>query len=308
MSITRLAAKAACAFTVCIQPAFSQDLSLPDGAEQVFSTVQDPGVYALPVHAWQPDAGLETQRFEGRISLESWRIAKQTIDPFQLARPLRDALSEAGYEIVLDCSATACGGFDFRFETLVLPAPQMFVKLTEFHFVSARAKDAGAVSILTSRDARDSYVQIIRAGQVTKGKTKSDAIHVLSNLPQDPVKLLELEGHVVLKDMRFKTGSATLDAGRIASLDTIAAHLLARPDRQVLFVGHTDATGSLEANQAVSLKRALAAVRYLREQHDVPSDQISAQGAGYLAPVATNLTEAGRQANRRVEAVLVSTQ
>ena len=46
----------------------------------------------------------------------------------------------------------------------------------------------------------------------------------------------------------------------------------------------------------------------LVEGHGVPRAQLEADGVGYLAPIASNLSEAGRQANRRVEAVLLTTQ
>ena len=39
----------------------------------------------------------------------------------------------------------------------------------------------------------------------------------------------------------------------------------------------------------------------------VPSAQLEAHGIGFLAPIASNNDEAGRDANRRVEAVLLST-
>ncbi|PID35124.1 MAG: cell envelope biogenesis protein OmpA, partial [Rhodobacterales bacterium] len=35
---------------------------------------------------------------------------------------------------------------------------------------------------------------------------------------------------------------------------------------------------------------------------------VAAEGAGFLSPIASNQTEAGRRANRRVEAVLTTTQ
>ena len=44
----------------------------------------------------------------------------------------------------------------------------------------------------------------------------------------------------------------------------------------------------------------------LREAHGVPEGQISAEGVGYLAPVASNATPEGRAANRRVDAVAVA--
>ena len=35
---------------------------------------------------------------------------------------------------------------------------------------------------------------------------------------------------------------------------------------------------------------------------------MAADGAGYLAPVASNLTQDGREANRRIEAVLLEAE
>ncbi|CUH78468.1 OmpA family protein [Tropicibacter naphthalenivorans] len=311
MSITRRPAKPLRLFSLLAAlalpvAALAQDFSLPSGAVRSYDAVRDPGVYRLPTGPWTKDAGLPTEQFEGRISVEAWRLSGTSQTPFQLAKPLRDTLEDAGYEILLDCRAFACGGFDFRFATLVLPAPEMFVDLTDYHFVAAR-KDGGAVSILTSRDDVKSYLQIIRAGAAPKGQTKPDAAPLPTVAPTDlgdVAKGLELTGHAVLNDVVFPSGSTQLGDGAIGSLDAIADYLLRTPDRTVMFVGHTDATGSLDANKAVSLKRAQAAVDYLRRK-GVPAAQISAQGAGYLAPIASNLTEEGRRANRRVEAVLL---
>ena len=44
----------------------------------------------------------------------------------------------------------------------------------------------------------------------------------------------------------------------------------------------------------------------LISEYGIDPARIEAEGMGYLAPVASNLTEAGRQANRRVEAILLS--
>ena len=287
----------------------AQDLSLPAGAERTFETVRDPGAYDLPTGPWDVEGGLPVRRIEGRIEVEAWRLTGSSQTPFQLLQPLRDALADAGYDILLDCAARACGGFDFRFATLVLPAPEMFVTLNNYHFVSARS-DSGAVSLLASRDRTRSYLQIIRAGQAHDGATRTDAPVPPSSAPADLgeiAKGLELTGHVVLRDLVFASGTTRLGSGPFASLDAIATYLMANPARRVMLVGHTDATGSLEANRKVSLARAQAAVAYLRAQ-GVPEAQLSAEGAGYMAPLASNLTAEGRKANRRVEAVLLSTE
>ncbi|WP_417207566.1 OmpA family protein [Antarctobacter sp.] len=293
--------------------ALALDLSLPPGAQQSFGTVQSPGAYALPTGPWK-NGTVAVERVEGRVEVAAWHIPGNDDTPFQLIKPLRDALIADGFRIVLDCRARACGGFDFRFATLVLPAPEMFVDLTDFHFVSALSDDQGAVSILTSRDARSGYIQIIRAGGTAgdivggiKPSAKPASVGPVVKA-QGIAEQLDTNGHVILSDLVFETGSTTLGAGRFASLDAIAAYLAQNPSRRILFVGHTDATGSLDANRNVSLRRAEAAVRYLRDRHNSSANQIDAQGAGYLAPVASNLTPEGREANRRVEAVLISTE
>jgi len=50
-------------------------------------------------------------------------------------------------------------------------------------------------------------------------------------------------------------------------------------------------------------KRALAVVSALARQHGIASFRLIANGVGYLAPVATNTSAAGKAKNRRVELV-----
>jgi outer membrane protein OmpA-like peptidoglycan-associated protein len=73
-------------------------------------------------------------------------------------------------------------------------------------------------------------------------------------------------------------------------------------------VGHTDASGSLAANIAVSERRAEAVAQVLIDRYGVDRDRVTAEGVGFLAPRATNQTEEGRQKNRRVEVVVTSTR
>jgi OOP family OmpA-OmpF porin len=312
-------------------PVFAQDLTLPRGAEETLNVVQEQGAYALPLGPWSFEDGLPIAQVEGQVQAQSWRVVGGGQTPFQLIKPLRDQLTAAGYDIRLDCSADVCGGFDFRFNTLVLPAPGMFVDLTTYHFVSAQAPSGDAVSVLTSRDDWATYVQIIRVGTdlgleapqpaaptqggsqtATVPETGTAAPALSGTAPAVPIDgliaQLEQTGHVVLTDLEFKSGSSSLGAGPIASLDQIAAYLADQPERTILFVGHTDAVGSLSANQSLSRKRAQAAVTYLRQTHKTRKAQIGANGVGYLAPIASNLTPEGREINRRVEAVLVSTK
>lgn len=290
-------------------PVAAQDLALPSGAELTREVVQQKGAFALPIAPWSADAGLPTQRFEGVVRVQSWRIKASGLTPLQMIQPLRDQLREAGFDMALDCASARCGGFDFRFQTFVLPAPDMFVDLTDYHFLSATGPKGQAVALLASQDKSNGYVQIVRAGD-GGGRVRATGAALSTAAVTDSAiaDQLETQGHAILSDLVFQTGSASLGEGSVASLDAIADYLTANPTRQVLFVGHTDAVGSLESNQALSRKRASAAVTYLRDRHGIPSGQIGADGVGYLSPIASNLTPEGRKANRRIEAVLISTE
>ena len=90
-----------------------------------------------------------------------------------------------------------------------------------------------------------------------------------------------------------------------ANLRNLAASLGKYPNTDVLIVGHTDATGSAEYNQGLSLRRATSAANYLIAQ-GVASTRVRTAGRGEMEPIATNDTEAGRQANRRVEIAIVA--
>jgi OmpA-OmpF porin, OOP family len=68
-------------------------------------------------------------------------------------------------------------------------------------------------------------------------------------------------------------------------------------------VGHTDNEGRADVNMKPSQARAEAVVAALVTTHGVGTARLQAQGAGPIAPVASNRGEAGRAKHRRVELV-----
>ncbi len=286
------------------------ELPLPNGSRGTFVSVSPADSYALPISGWTKDGGLPVATLSGEVLRKAWRIASAAVTTGQVLDPLRDALIQANYDIIFECSARSCGGFDFRFATDVVPAPDMYVDLSDYRFLSAKAPDnASALSLLVSRDGGSVYVQLIEVGPEGRSGVTVEAAagRTMAFAVGDLTAELERVGHVALDDLVFQSGSAALGDGPLASLDEIATYLLANPSRKITFVGHTDATGSLEANVALSRRRAEAARAYVIAQ-GVPADQVASDGVGYLSPRTTNLTAEGRDANRRVEAVLVSTQ
>jgi OOP family OmpA-OmpF porin len=76
----------------------------------------------------------------------------------------------------------------------------------------------------------------------------------------------------------------------------------------VALVGHTDSSGTLGGNIALSKQRAGSVLERLVSDYGANRRQLEAEGMGYLSPIANNLTETGREANRRVEVIITSSE
>ena len=111
---------------------------------------------------------------------------------------------------------------------------------------------------------------------------------------------LEFAAHAV----QFETGKATLKAESYAILDEVVAILQKYPEYEVVIRGHTDNTGTPQANQILSEERARSCYEYLIARGIEP-ERLSYEGVGEREPIADNSTEEGRQLNRRVEFKLI---
>ena len=212
----------------------------------------------------------------------------------------------------------------------------MHVSLSDFRYLSAVSgpeTDAERIGITISRAGSTGYIQITQAGKITDlpariqvGRSASEAVTpapadalekpqgfaIPPDLAQDSSLSLGgallAHGHAVLPDLSFETGSASLADGAYPALQSLAAFLAEDSTRRIAIVGHTDAVGSLSGNIALSKRRAASVLDRLAEAHGVNRDQMQAEGMGWLSPLSSNLTAEGRDANRRVEAVLLNTQ
>ena len=110
----------------------------------------------------------------------------------------------------------------------------------------------------------------------------------------------------MLGGLDFESGTSTLGAGPFEALSQLAQILQAQPDLRIALVGHTDNVGSLEGNIALSQGRAEAVRQYLVAQYRIEPARLEVRGIGYLSPLASNMSQEGREANRRVEAVVLA--
>ncbi len=103
--------------------------------------------------------------------------------------------------------------------------------------------------------------------------------------------------------INFGTGSANINASTRKVLNRLAKFTKKCGQRSVIINGHTDDTGTPEANQKLSERRAEAVKKYLVKK-GVDANLLQAVGYGATQPVAPNDTAENKAKNRRVELLI----
>lgn len=139
------------------------------------------------------------------------------------------------------------------------------------------------------------------AGAIIGHQMDQQAKELKQNIPGATVTRVG-EGIAVTfaSGLLFDFDSDIVRSEAASNLRNLAASLGKYPNTDLMIVGHTDAVGTSEYNQALSQRRATAALNFLAAQ-GVNSGRLQATGRGETEPLASNDTEGGRQVNRRVE-------
>ncbi len=133
-----------------------------------------------------------------------------------------------------------------------------------------------------------------------------------SEIARNEVALhMEADGLVVsLREAGFfDSGSAAIKPGAEAAFARVA-NILREHACAVRIEGHTDNvpihTSQFASNWELSTARSTSLVRALIVQYGVPSERLSAAGYAEFHPAASNATAKGRQLNRRVDVVILT--
>ena len=301
---------AAILMAACPFPLFAFDFNFPAPATQSFDRQEAFASFALPIGPFINGA-MKTSLLEGAVTQTAWSFQAKDMTTLQIFALLRDQLTAAGFEILYQCDTASCGGFDFRFGIDIAAEPAMHVDLGDFRYLAAKGTSADIpdhVAVIVSRTSKLGFVQITQIGKAraTVQNVVTPTVEATEKPATTPLgEGLATQGSVALDDLIFASGAADLAAGEYASLDALATYLQANPKTKVALVGHTDGSGGLAGNIALSRARAASVRATMLETYAIPADQITSEGVGYLAPRDGNLTDQGRTRNRRVEVILL---
>ena len=144
------------------------------------------------------------------------------------------------------------------------------------------------------------------------GQTSSFEINVtyvkqldpIAGLPTPEECIAQIDAITNARKILFDPSSATITADTLPIVDDIADVLKKCADLRIQIAGFTDSQGREEMNQQLSQERAGAVLVALRQRR-IPVSSFEAVGFGEADPIATNDTEDGREANRRIEFSLI---
>jgi outer membrane protein OmpA-like peptidoglycan-associated protein len=103
--------------------------------------------------------------------------------------------------------------------------------------------------------------------------------------------------------VNFKTASYEIDDSYTDEITQFNEFLEKYPNYKANIIGHTDSVGSESANLKLSQQRAESIKQRLVE-NGIEASRLSTQGKGESEPIASNDTDDGKKANRRIEVII----
>jgi OOP family OmpA-OmpF porin len=129
------------------------------------------------------------------------------------------------------------------------------------------------------------------------------ALDPIAALPTPEECVKTINAALAQRKITFEPGSTEIEEGALETIDKVANLLRECQQVKMEIGGHTDSQGSEEMNLNLSQSRADAVLNAIMARR-VLTTNLSAKGYGEEKPIASNESEAGREANRRIEFTL----
>ncbi len=166
--------------------------------------------------------------------------------------------------------------------------------------------------------AGDTDLDLIKSAYAGEAPLPAELNRMTAELPLE--QRLQVQGLLVDLDAKVRPGRLTLtvpgsglftvNSDRIepTAHDTLAkvAELIdAYKGHPVRIIGYTDSIGEADYNQTLSQRRAGLIKEFFIDNFEIDGTHLSTEGRGEDEPIASNDTPDGRQANRRVEILIL---
>lgn len=280
------------------------------GSYIVFSEQSDFDRLAVPTGPWLGDQFESLERLEGEVLRLSYNFEDPSVTTLRVKRSYLQALQARGFEILFTGSEDDLSGGAGRtffiesglFERGARDCCRVANRDRQVRYIAARSEAGDVLAGVAVFNARRVDGPAVSKAIVTAAEMDATMDHQPLTAGEMETGLLQ-EGRVAVQDILFELNSAAVLPESAKALATIAELMSEQSSMELLVVGHTDNTGDFDYNVSLSLERAQSVVDWLRDEHGIAGARLQAAGAGMMAPVTSNRTEAGRAQNRRVELV-----
>ncbi|ABG30634.1 OmpA family protein [Roseobacter denitrificans] len=171
---------------------------------------------------------------------------------------------------------------------------------------------AGALSRGDGNRDRGAVIGAVVGGAIGAGigyNLDQQEAELRRDLGNDDVQITNTGDRLIVslpQDLLFATDSFSVRPDLQNDLYTVAGSLQNYPASTIQVIGHTDSDGDAAYNQRLSERRAGSVAGILMDAGVTPS-RLQTIGRGESQPVASNLNEAGKAQNRRVEIIILPT-
>lgn len=177
------------------------------------------------------------------------------------------------------------------------------IEMTKLNMILSTFK--GGEGVLTESSVLPPESLVARMRRAERWEDLSRFVEDRRLADQVQIDLMPEGSRIILREaLTFPSGSSQLLQSSAAVLNEIS-YLFDSDVREIEVQGHTDnipvRSGAFRSNWELGAERAASVVRYLIENTDIPPDRFKASSHGEHRPLASNDTEEGRRANRRVE-------
>lgn len=252
------------------------------------------------------------KRVEGKRTTIIYDIPTTTTTSLlKVFRSIEQNFVKSGFETILSCGVDEGCGTNYNSYIPFSAAP--YAKFDNFAvlgnsnmfvYVGVLKRSEGNLYIMSyvGRSVHSRYINYSYDILQEESFTSESMVLNVNDMEQS----LTSVGRVELGGLYFESDRTELTPASAPSLEIIVQYLKAHPTSTYLIVGHTDTEGGFDYNLKLSKDRADAVAAALKAQVSAGiAKNLSATGVGYAAPAATNLTDAGKTKNRRVELVLI---
>jgi OOP family OmpA-OmpF porin len=116
--------------------------------------------------------------------------------------------------------------------------------------------------------------------------------------------IVKTQKYCSILDIQFEIKQDDIQREEKEKLKVVGTFMSKYPDTTAVIEGHADNVGTFDFNMKLSQRRAESVVSYLEEDFHISPARLTAKGYGNTRPVADNGTMEGKQANRRINAVI----